>query len=36
VPNSDGFYHWGGLLGTIALLEAGVLAGPEEALPLQE
>jgi len=23
VPNSDGFYHWGGLLGMIALSEAG-------------
>jgi hypothetical protein len=32
VRNSDRFYHWGGLLGTIAFLEAGVLAGPEEPL----
>jgi glycogen debranching enzyme len=26
--NSDRFYHWGGLLGLIALLEAGVLPEP--------
>jgi putative isomerase len=32
VRNSDRFYHWGGLLGTIAFLEAGVLAGPERPL----
>ena len=30
--NSDGFYHWGGLLGIIALIEAGHLPAPE--LPL--
>jgi len=24
-PNSDAFYHWGGLLGMIALMEAGLL-----------
>lgn len=29
---SDRFYHWGGLLGTIALIEQGYLPGPE--LPL--
>ncbi|MCX7002521.1 MAG: trehalase family glycosidase [bacterium] len=29
---SDAFYHWGGLLGTVALIEAGHLPGPE--LPL--
>jgi glycogen debranching enzyme len=28
-PNSDRFYHWGGLLGLIAFIEAGVMAGPE-------
>lgn len=32
VHNSDRFYHWGGLLGTIAMIEAGLLAGPEEPL----
>ncbi|MBN1934074.1 MAG: hypothetical protein JW934_05395 [Anaerolineae bacterium] len=31
-PNSDRFYHWGGLLGTIALIEAGLLGAPEAAL----
>jgi hypothetical protein len=30
--NSDRFYHWGGLLGTIALIEAGHLPGPEQPL----
>jgi hypothetical protein len=30
--HSDAFYHWGGLLGTIALIEAGRLPGPESAL----
>jgi putative isomerase len=30
--NSDRFYHWGGLLGSIAFIEAGFLAGPEEPL----
>jgi hypothetical protein len=33
VPNSDRFYHWGGLLGTIAFIEAGYLEGPEKAIP---
>jgi neutral trehalase len=31
-PNSDRFYHWGGLLGMIALLEAGYLEGPEKPI----
>ena len=31
--NSDRFYHWGGLLGLPALMEAGHLAGPEQPLP---
>lgn len=31
-PSSDVFYHWGGLLGMIALLEAGMLAPPEAPL----
>ncbi len=30
--NSDAFYHWGGLLGMIALIEAGYVPAPE--LPL--
>jgi glycogen debranching enzyme len=30
--NSDRFYHWGGLLGLIALIEAGYLDGPERPL----
>jgi len=30
--NSDAFYHWGGLLGMIALIEAGFMQAPE--LPL--
>lgn len=29
---SDVFYHWGGLLGVPALMEAGILAGPEAPL----
>jgi hypothetical protein len=29
---SDAFYHWGGLLGAIALIEAGHLPGPEQPL----
>jgi hypothetical protein len=29
---SDWFYHWGGLLGMVALIEAGVLGAPEEPL----
>jgi hypothetical protein len=32
VPNSDKFYHWGGLLSLIALIEAGYAAGPENPL----
>jgi hypothetical protein len=32
VRNSDRFNHWGGLLGTVALIEAGVLSAPEELL----
>ncbi len=31
-PNSDCFYHWGGLLGAIALIQAGALAAPEAPL----
>ncbi len=31
-PNSDAFYHWGGLLGMIALIESGVLPPPEDPL----
>jgi len=30
--DSDRFYHWGGLLGLPALVEAGHLAGPEQPL----
>ena len=30
--NSDAFYHWGGLLGMIALIEAGFMPAPEEPL----
>jgi hypothetical protein len=30
--NSDGFYHWGGLLGMPALIEAGLMPAPEQAL----
>jgi hypothetical protein len=30
--NSDAFYHWGGLLGLIALMEAGYLESPETPL----
>ena len=30
--NSDGFYHWGGLLGLIAFIEAGYMGNPEDAL----
>jgi hypothetical protein len=32
VRNSDKFYHWGGLLGLIALIEAGYMEGPERPL----
>jgi neutral trehalase len=31
-PNSDRFYHWGGLLGLISLIEAGYVVGPENLL----
>ncbi len=31
-PSSDAFYHWGGLLGVIALIEAGYLPAPETPL----
>lgn len=30
--NSDKFYHWGGLLGLIALMDQGYVAGPEQPL----
>ena len=30
--SSDAFYHWGGLLGAIALIEAGHRPGPEQPL----
>lgn len=30
--NSDKFYHWGGLLGLIALMDAGYVAGTEQPL----
>lgn len=30
---SDRFYHWGGLLGMIALIESGSVPGPELPLP---
>lgn len=33
--NSDRFYHWGGLLGLIAFIEAGYMGKPEEALKTQ-
>jgi hypothetical protein len=32
VSNSDKFYHWGGLLSYIALMEGGFIDGPEKAL----
>ncbi len=32
VPSSDAFYHWGGLLGIPALIEAGYLPTPDNAL----
>jgi len=31
-PRSDKFYHWGGLLSLIALIEKGFVAAPEEPL----
>jgi neutral trehalase len=36
VHNSDRFYHWGGLLGLIAFIEAGYLAAPESPLASEE
>lgn len=30
--NSDAFYHWGGLLGAIGLIENGCVTGPEQPL----
>jgi hypothetical protein len=33
-PNSDAFYHWGGLLGLMAFIEAGYLEGPEQPINL--
>jgi hypothetical protein len=32
VKNSDKFYHWGGLLSLIALMEEGYVEGPEKPL----
>ncbi|MBN1250135.1 MAG: hypothetical protein JXC32_20895 [Anaerolineae bacterium] len=32
LPNSDRFYHWGGLLGLISFIEAGAMPGPETPL----
>jgi hypothetical protein len=32
VRNSDKFYHWGGLLSYIALMDGGFIDGPEKAL----
>ncbi|MBE0697129.1 MAG: hypothetical protein IH586_09410 [Anaerolineaceae bacterium] len=34
--NSDAFYHWGGLLGAIALIEDGYLPAPEDPIPMKE
>lgn len=31
-PNSDRFYHWGGLLGLMAFIQAGYLPAPEKPL----
>jgi hypothetical protein len=31
--SSDAFYHWGGLLGAIAMIESGRRPGPETPLP---
>jgi putative isomerase len=36
VRNSDRFYHWGGLLGLIALIEAGYVPPPEQPLDTTE
>jgi hypothetical protein len=30
VKNSDRFYHWGGLLSLIPLMDAGYVGGPEK------
>jgi hypothetical protein len=30
--NSDAFYHWGGLLGFIGLMEKGFVPAPEDPL----
>ena len=35
-PNSDRFYHWGGLLGLIAFIEQGYLSAPEQPLAGRE
>jgi hypothetical protein len=32
VKNADTFYHWGGLLGIITLIEEGVIESPEKPL----
>jgi hypothetical protein len=32
VKSSDKFYHWGGLLSFVALIEAGYIPGPEQPL----
>ncbi len=33
VTSSDHFYHWGGLLGLLFLIEKGLVTGPETPLP---
>jgi hypothetical protein len=32
VKNADAFYHWGGLLGIITLIEEGCINAPEKPL----
>ena len=32
VASSDKFYHWGGLLGLIAFMDAGYIKSPEEPI----
>jgi hypothetical protein len=32
VKNADAFYHWGGLLGIVALMQAGFIDAPEKPL----
>ena len=32
IQSSDRFYHWGGLLGLISFIEAGILPAPEESI----